>query len=148
MRRSLDVASPDGDTFGRSGVRLLSGFTKGCVVIMQIRIKSIPPGEAPEDVRQAWIGLVIPVPPRFTGRRTGFATGVLSGPKSRLGALLAIVFGRARRSEGYMVESKVAVDLLAVRSPAAADWWRQHAPRFIEPGRYFMFATDSCEELP
>jgi hypothetical protein len=114
---------------------------------MKIRITSTPPGEAPEHVRQAWIGLEIPVPPRFAGRRRGFGTGVLSGPKSRLGGLLAILFGRAQREVGYTVEARVAVDLLASRSLEAADWWRKNAPRFIEPGRYFMFAAESCEEL-
>jgi hypothetical protein len=114
---------------------------------VRIRIKNTPPGEAPEHVRQAWIGLEIPVPPRFTGRRRGFGVGVLSGPKSRLGALFAILFGRAQREVGYIVEARVAVDLLASHSPDAADWWRRNAPRFIEPGRYFMFAAESCEEL-
>lgn len=114
---------------------------------MKIRIKSTPPGEAPEHVRQAWIGLEIPVPPRFAGRRRGYGVGVLSGPKSRFGALLAMLFGRAQREVGYVVEASVAVNLLASRSPEAAAWWREHAPRFIEPGRYFMFAAESCEEL-
>ena len=57
---------------------------------MKIRIISTPPGEAPEKVRQAWIGLEIPVPPRFAGRRRGYAFGVLSYFKSSLGILFAI----------------------------------------------------------
>mgnify|MGYP000966107086 CR=1 FL=1 len=114
---------------------------------MKIRIKSTPPGEAPEHVRQAWIGLEIPVPPRFAARRRGFGVGVLSGPRSRIGALFAILSGRAHREVGYIVEASVAVDLLASRSPEAAECRRQHAPHFIEPGRYFMFAAESCEEL-
>ncbi len=113
---------------------------------MKIRIKSTPPGEAPEDIRQAWIGLEIPIPPRFAGRRRGFGVGVVSGPKSRLGALFAILLGRRQRAVGYIVEASVAVDLLAAHSPEAAGWWRQNAPSFIEPGRYFLFAADSCEE--
>jgi hypothetical protein len=114
---------------------------------MKIRIKSTPPGEAPENIRQAWVGLEIPVPARFAGPYQGFGFGVLSGPKTRFGALLALLFGRARRKAGYVVEASVAIDLLASRSREAADWWRQNAPRFIEPGRYFLFATESCEEI-
>jgi len=114
---------------------------------MKIRIISTPPGEAPEHIRQAWIGLEIPVPPQYAGRHRAFGVGVLSGPQSWLGGLFAILFGRAPRETGYIVEASVAVDLLAARSPAAADWWRQHAPRTIEPGRYFLFAAESCEEL-
>ncbi len=115
---------------------------------MQIRIKSVPLGEAPESIRQAWIGLVIPVPPRVSRRRSFLGTGVLSGPKNRLGTLLAIVLGRTQRVKGYMVESKTALELLAARSPEAADWWRNNAPRFFEPDRAFVFSVDSCEEIP
>ena len=114
---------------------------------MKIRIISTPPGEAPEQVRQAWIGLEISVPPRFAGRCRGFGVGVLSGPKSSLGSLFAVLFGRAQREVGYIVESRVAIDLLAARSPETAGWWRQNAPRFTKSGRYFMFAAASCEEL-
>ena len=115
---------------------------------MQIRIKSVPPGEAPETIRQAWIGIVIPVPPRVSRRRTFLGTGVLSGPKNRLGALLAILLGRTHRVTGYMVESKTALELLAASSPEAANWWRDNAPHFFEPGRAFVFSGDSCEEIP
>jgi hypothetical protein len=115
---------------------------------MRIRIKSMPPGEAPEHVRRAWVGLEIPVPPRAAGRRSFRGVGVLSGPKSRLGALLAVLFGRTEREVGYLVSSKTALELLAVRSPEAVDWWRQNAPHFLEPGRGFIFSLDSCEEIP
>jgi hypothetical protein len=114
---------------------------------MKIRIKSTPPGEAPENIRQAWIGLEIPVPPRLAGRRSGFGVGVLSGPTTWLGQLLAILSGRAQRESGYVVEAQVAVDLLSTRSPEAANWWRQHAPRLIAPGKYFLFAAEACEEI-
>jgi len=114
---------------------------------MIIRIKSTPPGEAPEHIRQAWVGLEIPVPPRFAGRRRAFGVGVLSGPKSILGSLLALLFGRGKHEIGYIVEASVAVELLATRSPAAADWWRQNASHHIKPGRWFLFAAECCEEL-
>ena len=115
---------------------------------MHIRIKSMPPGEALEQVRQAWVGLVIPVPPRVAGCQNFLGFGVLSGPKTRLGGLLGLLLGRAKRHRGYAVSSKVALDLLAARCPEAADWWRQNAPRFFEPGQGFIFSSDSCEEIP
>jgi hypothetical protein len=114
---------------------------------MKIRIKSTPPGEAPENIRQAWIGLEIPVPPRFAERRNVFGVGVLSGPTTWLGQLIAILMGRAQRESGYVVEARVAVDLLSIRSPEAADWWRQHAPQLIAPGKYLLFAAEACEEI-
>lgn len=115
--------------------------------VMKIRIKSTPPGEAPEDIREAWIGLEIPVPSRFLGLRGGFGFGVLSGPTSWFGILFAIVTGRASRDVGYIVEADLALSLLSAKSPEAAAWWRQHAPRVVAPGRYLMFAADACEEL-
>jgi hypothetical protein len=115
---------------------------------MQIRIKSTPPGEAPEHIRQAWIGLVIPVPSRFAGRRKHIGIGVQSGLMRRLVALFGALLGIGQRHVGYVVESRVAIELLAARSPEAAAWWRENVPRFTESGRYFMFAADSCEEVP
>jgi hypothetical protein len=114
---------------------------------MQIRIKSTPRGEAPENIRQAWIGLVIPVTPRFSGKRTATGFGVLSGPKSRLGRRIALMLGRGIQYEGYTVEADVALNLLASHSPEAATWWRTNAPKFVSPGRYFLFNADSCEEI-
>jgi hypothetical protein len=110
---------------------------------MQIRIKSTPPGEAPEHIRQAWVGLVIPVPPRFKGRRLGFGFGVLSAPKTFIGSLLGLLCFKGQRDIGYIVESNVAINLLAARSPEAADWWRQNTPQFTAPGKYFMFAAEA-----
>ncbi len=115
---------------------------------MKIRIKSTPLGEAPEQVRQAWIGLEIPVPARFSGRRKKWGVGVLSGPRSLYGFLVAFVFGHVQRYEGYTVSARVAVELLAVRSPEAADWWRKHAPHLFTRERHFIFPAENCEEIP
>lgn len=114
---------------------------------MKIRIKSTPPGEAPEHVRQAWVGLEMPIPPGFEGPRRAYGFGVLSGPKSWLIEMFMVLVGRAPRDFGYIVFSKVAIDLLATRSPEAASWWRQNVPRFAKPGQYFLFAAECCEEL-
>jgi hypothetical protein len=48
---------------------------------------------------------------------------------------------------GYIVESNVAVNLLANHAPEAAEWWQANVARMIEPGRYFMFAAECCEEI-
>ncbi|MEX1132441.1 MAG: hypothetical protein WEC15_04380 [Flavobacteriales bacterium] len=114
---------------------------------MKIRITSTPPGEAPEHIRQAWVGLEIPVPQRYAGQQRAMGLGVLSGPKTWLGALLAVITGRAQQRNGYIVEANTAVELLAARAPEAADWWRKNTPHLIAPGRYFMFAVEACEEV-
>jgi len=40
---------------------------------------------------------------------------------------------------GYQVEAPVALDLLSRTDGAAANWWRQHCPKFFEPGQRFLF---------
>jgi hypothetical protein len=112
---------------------------------MQIRIKSTPPGEAPEHIRQAWIGLVLPVPRVWAGPRKFRTAGVLSGPKNPFGVFLALLQGRLKREAGYVVASDKAVEILGRQAPEAAAWWRQNAPGSIARGKYFVFAEDACE---
>ena len=112
---------------------------------MQIRIKSTPPGEAPEHIRQAWIGLVLPVPRAWARRRKFMTAGVLSGPKNPFGSFLALLQGRLKREAGYVVAADKAVEILSQQAPEAAVWWRQNAKRSIAPGKYFVFAEDTCE---
>ena len=112
---------------------------------MCIRIISAPPGEAPEHVRAAWIGLVLPL--AVAQPRTARTVGALSVPKTKLGLYLWRVFGRVRHSTGYVVIASRAVDLLASHAPDAAAWWRQHSPKSLQPGYQFIFATEVCEEI-
>jgi hypothetical protein len=114
---------------------------------MHIRITRTPPGEAPEHIRQAWVGLVLPVHERFAGQQRRLGVGVLTGPGTWLGVLLAVLTSRAKCETGYVVEAKVALDLLAAHAPEAAAWWRTNAPRFLEPGRCFLFAAEVCEDI-
>ena len=114
---------------------------------MHIRITRTPPGEAPEYIRQAWVGLVLPVHERYAGQQRRLGIGVLTGPRTWLGVLFAMLTGRAQRATGYVVDAKTALELLATHAPEAALWWRTHAPRFLEPGRCFLFAAEGCEEV-
>ncbi len=115
---------------------------------MRIRITSMPPGEAPAHIRAAWVGLVLPVSPRAPALQSCIGIGVLSGPKSMLGQWLAILLARGQRESGYVVEADRAIEVLATKSPAAAAWWREHAPSFIAPGRQLLFSAEACEEVP
>lgn len=114
---------------------------------MHIRITHTPPGEAPAHIRQAWVGLVLPVHERYAGEQRRLGVGVLSGPRTWLGVLLAMLTGRAKHATGYVVDAKTALDLLATHAPEAAEWWRTHTPHFLEPGRCFLFAAEGCEEV-
>lgn len=112
---------------------------------MHIRIVSIPPGEAPERVRAAWIGLTLPL--LVEGAHMTETVGVLSGPTTRWGFFLARLFGRVGRERGYFVDAPQAVELLASHAPDAARWWRESASRAVQPGRVFVFAADVCQEV-
>ena len=112
---------------------------------MQIRIIKTPPGEAPEQVRTAWIGLTLPL--LLDGAHTTETVGVLSIPTTRFGGFLARLFGGVRRERGYLVDAHQAVELLAVHAPDAARWWRECAPRAVEPGSIFVFHSEVCQEV-
>lgn len=114
---------------------------------MQIRIKSTPPGEAPEHVRQAWIGLVLPIPARYATSRKAPMAGVLSGPQTIISTILALFRGQISFVPGYVVAADTAIEILSRHSPDAASWWRQNAARAIAPGKHFVFAKDVCEEI-
>ena len=96
---------------------------------MNIRIASVPPGEAPEEVRAAWVGLSLPV--TTPKPRTVRTHGVRSGPRNALALFLATLVGGGRRERGYLVDAAAAIDLLGRHSPEAAAWWREHAPHLL-----------------
>jgi hypothetical protein len=101
---------------------------------VKIRITNTPPGEAPEHVRQAWIGLEIPIAGNYLAPQSAVGFGVLTGsPQPHV---------------GYVVDAHTAVELLAAQSTEAADWWRTNVPNLIPPGQHFMFDVECCEELP
>ena len=112
---------------------------------MQIRIISTPPGEAPEQIRAAWVGLTLPLVLRTPSPIE--TVGVVSKPKTWFGLLFARLFGRTRRESGYVVDASRAIELLGVHAPEAAQWWRQHAPRAVAPGELFLFAAAVCQEV-
>ncbi|MEQ1542189.1 MAG: hypothetical protein ABL926_08040 [Novosphingobium sp.] len=111
--------------------------------MVAIKIIKRPAGEAPEWVRDAWIGLELIAVNDAPAKTLGF--GVLSGPKGRLGQLLGIVSGRAVRYEGFVVRSGQAIACLSAHNSEAANWWRENCPNFIKPKGGLLFRTDECE---
>jgi hypothetical protein len=114
---------------------------------MFVRIVATPPGEAPEEVRREWVGLGLPLAGDETGARRVRTGGVLTGPRTFLGKLLAALTGRTGHSYGYVIDAPQALVLLAEKSPRAARWWREHAPHCWEPGSKFVFPADCCAEI-
>jgi hypothetical protein len=90
---------------------------------MKIRIVTRPRGEAPEEIRDAWIGLSLPVLPRYSRVTERRVVGVLTGPRSFLATWLVQSLPRGPRMRGYPVNTAVALDILDQASPRAATWW-------------------------
>jgi hypothetical protein len=113
--------------------------------MMFIKIVRRPIGESPEWVRDAWIGLSLP-----TIRRTPRRWRTLSISRMQSGVpfpIIDVLRGRARRVSGYPVNAKAAIDLLAEKQPAAAEWWRTNAPGFVSSRQYLLFDAECCEHL-
>jgi len=110
-----------------------------------IHIISPPLGEAPLWVREAWIGLDLPV--RGSVRSFAWRTsGVITGPKSLLGKIWAGLTGNFQRIEGYRVSARQAIDILDAKRPDAADWWRQNASHLLSGN--FIFDNAACSARP
>jgi hypothetical protein len=100
----------------------------------RVLIVALPPGEAPEDVRRAWIGLELP-----------FASGPTAGlPQGVVGVVSHQAAGRCA---GYAVDGAEAVRLLATTAPEAAAWWRRHAPHVLAGGYQLVFPAAVCERV-
>ena len=110
-----------------------------------IRIVARPEGEAPESVRDAWIGLELPVLHPAQVETLGF--GVLTGPKSLWMQRLKTFLGQAQKTSGYIVLADQAIERLAAKDPAAAKWWRDNAAHLVAPGAAFIFDAPACELL-
>jgi hypothetical protein len=95
-----------------------------------VRVVSMPAGEAPEWVRQAWVGLVLPAWENTAMR----GRGVLTGNRS---------FAPA-----YQVSTAVALNLLELgNQTAAAEWWRANVPDANDPSERFLFDTSCCQRV-
>jgi hypothetical protein len=114
-----------------------------------VRVIAVPAGEAPEWVRQKWVGVELPLALRDARDVRTFP--VLSGPRGILDSLWRILTGRFTRRRGYMVEVAAAIAALERVHPDAAAWWRANAPHLFRSRRFFMFQQHEChviEERP
>lgn len=128
------------------GVKLPSGgsdMTVKTQATFYLHITSIPSGEAPLWVREQWVGLKLPLAHREAKPIGLLTSGVLSGPRNLVSCLLAMLTGKLQRQSGFLVESRVAVAILALKSPEAAAWWRENTPYQLKPGRQFVFGEDT-----
>lgn len=112
-----------------------------------VRIVSAPPGDAPEEVRRAWVGLVVPLPRGSSGPRSVHTVGVLTGPHTWYRQLWAVITGRAEKMRGFVLDARQCFDLLDAHDPVAAEWWRKNTPHLLRPGQTLLFPSVTCELL-
>jgi hypothetical protein len=115
---------------------------------MNIRIMKRPAGEAPESIRDAWIGLTLPVLPDYCHVVEVCEYGIRSDLLSRLTVELKALVGGGARERGYVVDPTAAVDLLKKVNPLAAAWWLVNVPHVFKEGRSFLFNEECCMMEP
>lgn len=91
---------------------------------MLIRIIKVPQGEAPEDVREAWVGLILPC----RGKFFAYSSGVLTGEPVD------------QEQEDYHVWQDIAITILSKAQPVAAAWWKAHG--YPKVSKMFGFHED------
>jgi hypothetical protein len=116
-----------------------------------VRIVTVPPGEAPAQIRAAWVGVTIPLADIEASQPNLWSSRGVLGKERGLLANVKRLFGVPaveQPSIGYVVEVLPAIEALRAHAPAAATWWEQHTPHLIKPGARFLFDASCCEELP
>lgn len=93
-----------------------------------IRIKKLPAGEAPENIRKEWIGSTLPCNPIVGFSEEEF--GALSNKK-----------GSNRYA--FNVPQKEALEILEKASRVAAKYWKSKG--YPKPGNYFVFDESEAE---
>lgn len=111
----------------------------------KIKIVDVPAGEAPLHIREAWVGLVLPIVGRKSFRV--WTSGVLTGARTPWGRLWAALRGRWTKRDGFVVDAAAAIFLLAQVRPDAAQWWQDSAPHLIKARRRFLFEQDVCRPV-
>jgi hypothetical protein len=89
---------------------------------MEIEIVGIPDGEAPLEIREQWVGLVLPV-----------TSGVCREPRG-------VVTGKVLDYyDGYRVKDTVAIDILYNKSREAGQWWKDNylSKYVLLPGHHY-----------
>lgn len=115
---------------------------------MRVRIVNVPPGEAPDAVRRAWVGLVLPIAEPFPSPVAVPYYGVLTGPRTWLGHVRRSLTGRVPPREScYLVPVDDTLDELVRANSSAATWWRENTPDLIGVGQVFGFPARVCEEI-
>jgi hypothetical protein len=102
--------------------------------VAMLRIVQVPPGEAPEEIRRAWVGIELPLTKANAEPRRVDSTG-------------AVTLALTGIATGYVVDGRKAVQALEPIAPEAALWWRKNAPHVVRSGYQLLFPVNVCEKL-
>ncbi|HEY8027316.1 MAG TPA: hypothetical protein VIF60_22425 [Burkholderiaceae bacterium] len=114
-----------------------------------IQIVSTPPGEAPLEIRQAWIGTVLPVANNSPIPIKVPVVGVLTGRRTFAQRIWRRI-ARVRKNEmweGFPIFGRQAIEELEKTNAVAANWWRQNAPHVLAAGQILIFPSACCNVL-
>lgn len=104
-------------------------------LMAKIEIIKIPVGEAPRWVRQAWVGLILPLSENVP--KKGFFVGVQT-----------VDIINTPENEVYDVEEKIALQILETKNPQAAKWWREQCISSKLPWKgiiHLSFLKNECK---
>lgn len=99
-----------------------------------VKIIATPPGMAPEEIRRAWIGLILPTM-GWEGSDTAAVRKAFGSPSDTLNL------------GGYVVSGPKALEILKKRSEEAWAYWMTTIPRLCEEG-VLIFKAEVCQEVP
>ena len=111
---------------------------KSKIITQLIKIIAVPDGSSPKEVRQAWVGAVLPLAfgenlPRIRYTKPGIGEWIRSWFLPRL---------------YYTVSVDDALVVLEKASPNSARWWRKNCPDIVGTGHVFLFVIEDCEPIP
>ncbi len=118
----------------------------------KIRIVSVPPGQAPRWVRREWVGLELPIKGvpvsknliqagvNFFKAKELIKTITTEGTIQKRASLKKF---KPKNTDGYTVNTKTAMTILAEKSPAAAEWWRENIVLSLMP--WLSFKKEVCK---
>lgn len=87
------------------------------------------------------MGLTLPLAQSSPHPGRVLTVGVSSDPLGVIALVAALLTGRLRKTEGYLIDAPAAIEILEAAHPEAAEWWKTHAPHFLRPRRKFVFHT-------
>jgi hypothetical protein len=111
----------------------------------RIRIVRVPTGDAPDEVREAWVGVELPL--HRPGLYKSKVHGLLSPTRGRFDNWIRCRLGITKSRVGYLVAAAPAVDELSRHNPSAARWFRETVPHLLGPGKLFVFAAEECRTV-